>query len=79
MNFQAKKIDFNPLREEDVTLPEGVAFVISNCCVEKQKAATSDFNTRVVECRLAMQVNCYRYFPLQTLQKLNVGHTVMNK
>ncbi|XP_045156365.2 N-acetylgalactosamine kinase-like [Mercenaria mercenaria] len=52
----AKKIDFNPLREEDVCLPEGVAFVISNSCVEKNKAATSDFNTRVVECRLAMQV-----------------------
>ena len=56
---QAKKIDFNPLREQDVLLPDGVTFVISNCCVEKNKAASSDFNTRVVECRLAAQVSCF--------------------
>ena len=54
---QAKKIDFNPLREQDVSLPDGVTFVISNCCVEKNKAASSDFNTRVVECRIAAQVS----------------------
>ncbi|KAH3717866.1 N-acetylgalactosamine kinase-like [Dreissena polymorpha] len=52
----AKKIDFNPLREESVMLPSDVVFVVSNCCVEKNKAASSDFNTRVVECRLASQI-----------------------
>ena len=55
--LQAKLIEFNPLRSTDVQLPDDVAFVISNCCVEANKAATSHFNTRVVECRLASQVN----------------------
>ncbi|KAL4228022.1 N-acetylgalactosamine kinase [Mactra antiquata] len=77
----AKKIDFNPLRQTNVALPDGVSFVISNCCVEKNKAASSDFNTRVVECRLASQVlakmkgfewrEMKRLADLQT--KLNVG------
>ncbi|WAQ97787.1 GALK2-like protein [Mya arenaria] len=52
----AKKIDFNPLREMSVSLPGDVVFVVSNCCVEKNKAASSDFNTRVVECRIASQI-----------------------
>ncbi|XP_067665828.1 N-acetylgalactosamine kinase-like [Haliotis asinina] len=52
----AKLIEFNPLRSMDVELPEGAAFVISNSCVESNKAATSHFNIRVVECRLATQV-----------------------
>ncbi|XP_022100857.1 N-acetylgalactosamine kinase-like isoform X1 [Acanthaster planci] len=52
----AKWIQFNPIRATNVSLPPGVAFVISNSCVELQKAATSHFNIRVVECRLATQV-----------------------
>ncbi|XP_072166830.1 N-acetylgalactosamine kinase-like [Diadema setosum] len=52
----AKHIEFNPIRAEDVHLPEGVAFVIANSCVEMQKAATSHYNIRVVECRLATRV-----------------------
>ncbi|CAH1797812.1 unnamed protein product, partial [Owenia fusiformis] len=56
----AKFIEFNPLKVTDVSLPEGATFVISNSCVELNKAATSDFNIRVVECRLAAQVICKR-------------------
>lgn len=52
----AKLIEFNPLRTTDVELPDDVAFVVSNSCVEANKAAASHFNTRVVECRLAAQV-----------------------
>ncbi|XP_064619065.1 N-acetylgalactosamine kinase-like [Lineus longissimus] len=52
----AKYIEFNPLKAKDVALPDGVVFVVSNSCVELNKAATSDFNTRVVECRLAAQI-----------------------
>jgi N-acetylgalactosamine kinase len=54
--FQAKYIEFNPLKTTDVKLPEGAAFVIANCCVEMNKAATDHFNIRVAECRLATQV-----------------------
>ena len=50
-------IDFNPLKANKITLPEGSMFVITNSCVEANKAATNQFNTRVVECRLASQVN----------------------
>lgn len=53
---QAKLIEFKPLRATDVKLPDGAVFVISNCCVEMNKAATSHFNIRVVECRIAAKV-----------------------
>lgn len=56
-NHQAKLIEFQPLRATDVKLPEGAVFVISNCCVEMNKAASSHFNIRVVECRIATKVN----------------------
>lgn len=37
-------------------LPSGAVFVIANSCVEMNKAATSHFNVRVMECRLAAKV-----------------------
>jgi len=52
----AKLIEFNPIRAHDVTLPRDSVFVISNCCVESNKAATDFFNIRVAECRLATQI-----------------------
>ncbi|KAK1143678.1 N-acetylgalactosamine kinase-like [Acipenser oxyrinchus oxyrinchus] len=52
----AKLIEFNPLRATDVQLPDGAVFVIANCCVEMNKAATSHFNIRVMECRLAAKL-----------------------
>lgn len=52
----AKHIEFSPLRATDVRLPEGAVFVITNSCVEMNKAATSFFNVRVIECRLAAQI-----------------------
>lgn len=52
----AKLIEFNPIKATDVKLPAGATFVIANSCADINKAATSDFNTRVVECRLAAQI-----------------------
>ncbi|XP_070406439.1 N-acetylgalactosamine kinase-like [Nothobranchius furzeri] len=52
----AKLIEFQPLRATDVQLPEGAVFVISNCCVEMNKAASSHYNIRVVECRIATKM-----------------------
>ncbi|KAE8617826.1 hypothetical protein XENTR_v10009206 [Xenopus tropicalis] len=52
----AKLIEFSPLRSTDVKLPAGAVFVIANSCVEMNKAATSHFNIRVMECRLATKV-----------------------
>nr|XP_039258149.1 N-acetylgalactosamine kinase-like [Styela clava] len=52
----AKLISFNPLRTEEVSLPDGSVFVISNCCVELNKAATSHFNQRVAECKISTKV-----------------------
>lgn len=56
LSLQAKLIEFNPLKATNVYLPDGISFVISNSCVEMNKAATSEFNTRVLECRIATQV-----------------------
>ncbi|KAK9882323.1 hypothetical protein WA026_020441 [Henosepilachna vigintioctopunctata] len=52
----AKYIEFNPLRATDIKLPEGAVFVIAHSLAEKNKAASNDFNCRVVECRLAAQL-----------------------
>ncbi|KAG8505221.1 N-acetylgalactosamine kinase, partial [Galemys pyrenaicus] len=52
----AKLIEFCPLRATDVKLPSGAVFVIANSCVEMNKAATSHFNIRVMECRLAAKL-----------------------
>ncbi|KAL8587492.1 hypothetical protein ACOMHN_000898 [Nucella lapillus] len=52
----AKLIKFDPLVTEDVQLPPEASFLISNSLAEHNKAASSEFNTRVVECRLAAQI-----------------------
>ena len=51
----AELIDFNPIRASDVQLPAGGSFVIAHCLAESQKAVTAatNYNNRVVECRLA--------------------------
>ncbi|XP_058212259.1 galactokinase-like [Rhododendron vialii] len=51
----AELIDFNPVRATDVQLPAGGSFVIANSLAESQKAITAatNYNNRVVECRLA--------------------------
>lgn len=51
----AELIDFDPIRATDVLLPAGGSFVIANSLAESQKAVTAatNYNNRVVECRLA--------------------------
>ncbi|KAL3505609.1 hypothetical protein ACH5RR_030991 [Cinchona calisaya] len=51
----AELIDFNPIRATDVQLPVGGTFVIGHSLAESQKAVTAatNYNNRVVECRLA--------------------------
>ncbi|XP_044766434.1 N-acetylgalactosamine kinase-like [Coccinella septempunctata] len=49
----AKHIEFDPLRCVDVQLPKNAVFVVAHSMVEKNKAASNVFNTRVEECRLA--------------------------
>ncbi|ERN03312.1 galactokinase [Amborella trichopoda] len=51
----AELIDFNPIRATDVQLPSGGTFVIAHSLAESQKAVTAatNYNNRVVECRLA--------------------------
>lgn len=51
----AELIDFNPIRATDVQLPAGGSFVIAHSLAESQKAITAatNYNNRVVECRLA--------------------------
>jgi len=58
---KAKLIEFDPIRSTDVRLPGEAVFVVSNTCVEMNKAATDHFNVRVAECRLAAQVCCLLY------------------
>ncbi|XP_052187867.1 galactokinase-like isoform X2 [Diospyros lotus] len=51
----AELIDFNPIQATDVQLPAGGSFVIAHSLAESQKAITAatNYNNRVVECRLA--------------------------
>ncbi|XP_058459080.1 N-acetylgalactosamine kinase [Malaya genurostris] len=52
----AQFIEWNPLRATSVILPKNAIFVIANSLTQANKAATSDFNERVVECRLACRL-----------------------
>ena len=52
----AQFIEWNPLRATSVHLPKGAIFVIANSLAEANKAATSDFNQRVIECRLGCKL-----------------------
>ena len=59
--FLAKKgcaqyIEFNPVRATPVELPNDAVFVIANSLSEANKAATSDFNQRVIECKIATKL-----------------------
>ncbi|KJE97065.1 galactokinase, variant 4 [Capsaspora owczarzaki ATCC 30864] len=51
----AMNIEFGPLRAFPVKLPDGAAFVVADSSVvsEKQVTAATNFNLRVVECRLS--------------------------
>lgn len=48
----AQYIEWNPLTATPVSLPNNSIFVIANSLTEANKAATHDFNQRVIECRL---------------------------
>ncbi|KAK3260483.1 hypothetical protein CYMTET_30556, partial [Cymbomonas tetramitiformis] len=54
-NGVAKLVDFNPLRTQDVSLPQDATFVIANSLTVSCKADTAPYryNLRVVECQLA--------------------------
>lgn len=54
----AKLIEFNPLRNFDVILPQGATFVICNSLVESTKymTAATNYNRRVFECKLSTAV-----------------------
>ena len=73
----AKFIEFNPLRAQDVVLPDGAVFVVANSCAEINKAATGHFNSRVAEVRLASQViaklNNLNWREINTLGKLQAA------
>lgn len=52
----AQYIEWNPLRSKAINLPKHALFVIANSLSEANKAASSDFNQRVVECRLGCRM-----------------------
>ncbi|GAB0098251.1 N-acetylgalactosamine kinase [Sergentomyia squamirostris] len=52
----AQYIEWSPLRATSVSLPSQALFLIANSLTEANKAATSSFNQRVVECRLGCRL-----------------------
>ncbi len=52
---KALKINFYPLRQESIQLPESAAFVVCNSLVQasKSESGRDAYNLRVVECRVA--------------------------
>lgn len=57
---KAQFIEWSPLRATPVQLPSEAVFVIANSLTEANKAATSDFNQRVVECHLGCRLMAKR-------------------
>ena len=66
----AKLIEFAPLRTHNVKLPPGATFVVANSLEEKNKAASNDFNTRVVECRIAAKILAKKLLPGEEWREL---------
>lgn len=68
----AELIDFNPIHATDVQLPAGGTFVIAHSLAESQKAVTAatNYNNRVVECRLAAVslLSCLEFY-VATLER----------
>lgn len=54
--YCAQYITWNPLKATKVVLPEDAAFVVAHSLAEINKAATNDYNRRVIECRLASKI-----------------------
>jgi len=52
----ALRIDFRPLKSTLVKLPNDALFAVLHSGVEMNKAATTYYNERVVECRIAAQI-----------------------
>lgn len=52
----AQFIEWNPLRATPIALPDSTYFVIANSLSPANKAATSDYNQRVIECRLGCRI-----------------------
>ncbi|XP_055629062.1 N-acetylgalactosamine kinase [Toxorhynchites rutilus septentrionalis] len=78
----AQFIEWEPLRASSITLPKDAVFVIANSLAVANKAATSDFNQRVIECRLACrllakktQVNWRETWRFSDLQNI-IGFTM---
>ena len=56
----AQFIEFHPeLKATPLQLPNGACFVVANSLAEINKASTSDFNERVVECRLGCRLMAF--------------------
>ncbi|XP_034836957.1 N-acetylgalactosamine kinase [Maniola hyperantus] len=54
--YCAQYITWNPLKATKVVLPEDASFVVAHSLAEINKAATNDYNRRVIECRLASKL-----------------------
>ncbi|CAH2262976.1 jg18685 [Pararge aegeria aegeria] len=54
--YCAQYITWNPLTATKVVLPEEASFVVAHSLAEINKAATNDYNRRVIECRLASKI-----------------------
>lgn len=52
----AQLIEWDPLKATPTALPPNIYFVIANSLVKANKAATHDYNQRVIECRLACRI-----------------------
>ncbi|XP_044731941.1 N-acetylgalactosamine kinase isoform X2 [Chrysoperla carnea] len=75
----AKLINFSPLRCQDVYLPKGATFIISHSLSELNKAATSDFNCRVMECKLAAKLLAHKKnLEWETVSILKQVQTMLN-
>jgi N-acetylgalactosamine kinase len=53
----ALRVDFSPLNAYTVQLPSNALFAVLHSGVTANKAANNLYNQRVVECRIAAQVN----------------------
>lgn len=75
----AQFIEWEPLNATPIKLPQNAFFVIANSLSKANKAATSDFNQRVIECRLACRILAKNAnLPWQELERFAVLQKRLN-
>jgi len=73
---KAKLVQFNPIRTQDVQIPQGYVFVVANSLTPSPKLQHkgTKYNKRVVECRFVLYILAQRLGVAATYKDCKFKH-----